>query len=452
MLLQFLCFAGASIDGVSLSSGAAFSVFPNGSGFRLAPRSPDLLPTAFDSNEAAWGRFNDTILETGWSLLEIHTNPSKADEEAATAAGYFEGRATAVRIEQHAVNSGVPDYKMKKEIALFLKQNQQWQAAMMQIGGQTPNGSADKIYWHQVGLVNKQLGGLYQGYTEARKDMKAITKDPLTEQDMLLLNLGGDLEDLEGLDGNCSSISATNEPLSSPVYDKGRCSALLRLTKDNADVMIAQNTWTSLNSMLRIYKMYDFPYTVDGSSPINGKPVARVASTKVSFSSYPGSLYSGDDFYVLSSGIVVQETTIGNSDASLNTKFLSPLTLLEWQRNMVANRLVASGKEWCGIFQKYNSGTYNNQNMILDYNLFTPGEPLQVPHSCTPHSCTPHSCALHSCSHHSPVALTPLPCCSHTIPLLLSLWNRQNDTFWLCEQIPGYVYGNDLSAKLQRDR
>ena len=42
--------------------------------------------------------------------------------------------------------------------------------------------------------------------------------------------------------------------------------------------------------------------------------------------------------------------------------------------------------------------------MVLDYNLFTPNKPLK------------------------------------------------NDTFWLCEQIPGYVYGNDLSQKLQQDR
>jgi hypothetical protein len=57
--------------------------------------------------------------------------------------------------------------------------------------------------------------------------------------------------------------------------------------------------------MLRVYKLYDFSYTLDGSSS------ERVPAIRTSFSSSPGVMYSGDDFYVLSSGMVVQETTIG---------------------------------------------------------------------------------------------------------------------------------------------
>ena len=66
-----------------------------------------------------------------------------------------------------------------------------------------------------------------------------------------------------------------------------------------------QVTWSDFNSMLRAYKLYDFPFTLDGTSQ------DRVPAVRSSFSSYPGSIFSGDDFYVLSSGLVVQETTIG---------------------------------------------------------------------------------------------------------------------------------------------
>ena len=57
--------------------------------------------------------------------------------------------------------------------------------------------------------------------------------------------------------------------------------------------------------MVRVHKLYDFPYTLDGSSN------KRVPAARSSFSSYPATMFSLDDFYVLSSGLVVQETTIG---------------------------------------------------------------------------------------------------------------------------------------------
>ena len=78
---------------------------------------------------------------------------------------------------------------------------------------------------------------------------------------------------------------------------------------------------------------------------------------RVAFSSDPGSLFSGDDFYVMSSGLAMLETTIGNNNATLYAEFVRPNTVLEWVRNVVANRLAASGEEWASIYSRYNSGT-----------------------------------------------------------------------------------------------
>lgn len=44
---------------------------------------------------------------------------------------------------------------------------------------------------------------------------------------------------------------------------------------------------------------------------------------------------------------------------------------------MVANRLANSGKEWTDVFGRHNSGTYNNQWMVVDYKLFKRGQPLK---------------------------------------------------------------------------
>jgi hypothetical protein len=88
--------------------------------------------------------------------------------------------------------------------------------------------------------------------------------------------------------------------------------------------------------------------------------------------------------------LVVIETTNNIMNASL-LQFVVPQTVLYWVRVMVANRMASSGSEWSTIFSKYNSGTYNNQWMIVDNKLYSPNQPIQP------------------------------------------------NTLWICEQIPGYV-------------
>lgn len=50
--------------------------------------------------------------------------------------------------------------------------------------------------------------------------------------------------------------------------------------------------------------------------------------------------------------------------------------MLEFVRAMVANRLADSPTAWSNTFKLYNSGTYNNQWMIVNYAAFEPGNPL----------------------------------------------------------------------------
>lgn len=51
------------------------------------------------------------------------------------------------------------------------------------------------------------------------------------------------------------------------------------------------------------------------------------------------------------------ETTIGNGNASLWQYVKPEGTILEWQRNIVANRLAENGDEWTYTFEIMNSGT-----------------------------------------------------------------------------------------------
>ncbi|CAG0896453.1 unnamed protein product [Cyprideis torosa] len=72
-------------------------------------------------------------------------------------------------------------------------------------------------------------------------------------------------------------------------------------------------------------------------------------------------------------GLVSQETTIGNNNPSLWPRIQPTGQLLEWARTILANRLARDGQDWTDIFSRFNSGTYNNQWMVVDYNKFYPG-------------------------------------------------------------------------------
>lgn len=124
------------------------------------------------------------------------------------------------------------------------------------------------------------------------------------------------------------------------------------------DVLATHTTWTGYQNMLRIYKFYNFA----GPKPY-----------KVNFSAKPGVIYSKDDFYVLpNQKLVVMETTNGILDSSLYD-LITPRSLLTWQRVPIANNLASNGEEWTNMFVRHNSGTYNNQYIVVDYKTFSKG-------------------------------------------------------------------------------
>jgi len=137
-----------------------------------------------------------------------------------------------------------------------------------------------------------------------------------------------------------------------------------------SELYLAHTTWNGASSMSRVYKLYDLPFTVSGTRASGTVPGAAMA-----FSSYPALLVSWDDFYTISSGLAVSETTIQNYNPALWV-YVGVNVVLEWVRNMVANRLAYDGASWVATFSPFNSGTYNNMWHVVNYNKFTPGAPL----------------------------------------------------------------------------
>ncbi|XP_037521639.1 putative phospholipase B-like 2 [Rhipicephalus sanguineus] len=195
-------------------------------------------------------------------------------------------------------------------------------------------------YWHQVYLVLQQLNGMEDGrVADSRHYFSSEFHINVTTT--LLLNLHGDVQDLERV---------LKRRVLSRAVGEGSCSALVKLLPGNKDLYFAHNTWTKYSSMLRILKKFRLPYRHTPDS------CANIAGHTTTFSSYPGRIFSGDDFYLISSGLATMETTLGNENDDLY-RTVKPQSVLAFIRNLVANRLAENGHEWTEIFSWYNSGT-----------------------------------------------------------------------------------------------
>ncbi|EDO39917.1 predicted protein [Nematostella vectensis] len=279
----------------------------------------------------AWARFRDEINQTGWSYLEVFSNESYSDVLQATAAGMAEGFITADLIHMDYMNKYADycknDENFCKKLTEYLRGNEAWRAKMIK-------SHLNESYWYQVQLIDAQVEGIKKGYHN-----KSLALPEIPDLAFFFFQASGDLEDLE---------VALKKENPSRILGSGSCSALVKVLPEHKDIFISHVTWDTYLGMLRIFKMYDFPFTRKGRKDL------RVIAKRVSI-----------------------ETTIGNTNEDL-WKYVTPQgTLLEWVRVMIANRLARTSDEWTFLFSKHNSGTYNNQWMVLDYKLFTPGQPIQ---------------------------------------------------------------------------
>ncbi|KAK7477434.1 hypothetical protein BaRGS_00031336 [Batillaria attramentaria] len=313
------------------------------------------------SEWVAHGQFQNAINNTGWAFLKVESNQSYPDTQQAYAAGLAEGYLTEELINLHWTNTlqgycPQPYSDFCWRLYFFLDQNLEWMKSQIKLGD-----NPAVPFWHQVELFLYQSAGLADGM---KKQLTAnVINMEIEPFGPFFFQVGGDAEDLESVLGK----SNIERPLGS-----GSCSALVKLLPNNEDLYVAQDTWGTFQSMLRIIKVYDFPFKMVDASEESIPGRVQV------FSSYPGTLMSGDDYYMLSSGMVSMETTIGNNNPDL-WKYVQPESVLEGIRSVVANRISKSGDEWAKTFSFINSGTYNNEWMIVDYKRFSPGAKTLVP-------------------------------------------------------------------------
>ena len=300
-----------------------------------------------EAEPAAVVDYSRTMLETGWNELNITTNGGRPDLDQAYAAGYGEGVATYDDSWTNYGNSfGGSNATVPDQLTSYLTKNWAWMQQEVAANNQTDD------LWYQVGLLMRQTEGLFDGLNAV-----APANQTFTWFMVHALNLGGDLLDLFPAFGLTSVSSNFRRQRFS------HCSALIKLKYDLSDIFFGHATWSSYNMMLRTYKHYHFNYQ-------------RCQTKEISFSGYPGVLVSVDDFYLTDQGLAVIETTLNVDNMSMYVGNIVPESLLYWVRVSVVTRVTSNAKDWVTQFSRYNSGTYNNQWMVLDLKLFTPGQDL----------------------------------------------------------------------------
>lgn len=313
----------------------------------------------------------------GWNYLSIRSNENYPNFDQAYAAGFLEGALTAKQMYIQ-IKIRFPDPAPPQKVQRFFDENAKWEEEE-KASGRHPD------YWEQRSLLDVQVDGIYDGYmSKATGAMVRLfclsdAQRNVTRYQVIVATYEYDVWDLSIVLPDDES-KCFDEPLfRNECHGAERvdhCSALLKILPGYTDVMFSHVTWAGAQSMYRVYKAYDLNLHLSNGDLIPGH--------KVAMASYPGRFTSGDDFYITSARLAIQETTISIWDESLN-KNIKPQSVYQWARSALATRLASwdptfsmtcrSAEEWVEWYALYNSGLYNNQWMVFDYNRFTPGQP-----------------------------------------------------------------------------
>jgi hypothetical protein len=244
---------------------------------------------------AAWGTFADTIATTGWSTLEVFSNASFDDVAAVRAAGFWEGAVTQRRTWEFASNVHGGTSRWSPQLRDFVYANLEWMRATAQ------QRCAGEPFWQSVRTQLEQWEGLYAGYNATAPAGQALDRDTLYASTLI-----GDMDDLCVVFG-CTDRHAPpgTPPVKAPYLGVGgHCSVLIKpLGPPGAptDFIMGHTTWSPYETMTRVWKRYTLPLHATCAAGSD----ERVPVQTLSFPSYPGALFSNDDLYVTSGGLVI---------------------------------------------------------------------------------------------------------------------------------------------------
>jgi hypothetical protein len=348
--------------------------------------------------KVAIGTYDRTRYQTGWDKLHIKTFSTANPLIQCWTSGFIEGVLSAEEIYFYYKNihvffhkdpeyiKDIKDFYAKIDMNIRTKISPSFFKKLQEtiITDNKGESKQDQFtHWSYITCMHAQLNGLYQGYnTIADKDKK------LDILDFYFINSEGNFGDLKtfmkinkmkiDLGNNFNFSSEENlkkvyntsniEKIWRSLTRKGHCSALVKLIKDpktfKYDLLSGHNTWTEYCEMMRVLKYKEYEFEPLNNSIVGMKPKS------INFSSYPGVLFSGDDFYLIDNKVTILQTTLSALNKFVYKGILNLDNYIpEFMRIMITNLISNSGKEWVENYKSYKNHMYITQWTILDYNV-----------------------------------------------------------------------------------
>lgn len=292
--------------------------------------------------------YKDQKTSTGLSFLEIETQSGYKDQHQAFSAGILEGSLTWMSIYAQWQNT----------IQSFCEKNDEnrdfcdWLRDVIQVNYKNVQKLArdqhkNEHYHHQVFLYYQQLLGIESGFKKGVKRARRDYEIPFV--DFLLLNSRVDVEDLKIYYNNFVADSDSEKMEVKPRVGKMVLKIMMQ-ENEQPKILIGHSADGDYNSMLKTVKTYRFNYH-------HGPEASRiVTNTDITFTSYPGSIASSDDFYLAfgkhSRVIVAGLSLKHHNSAQLMYGIDLEGTIFSSARVMAATRLSHNGKFWSRMMSR----------------------------------------------------------------------------------------------------